>query len=87
MNFKSCFEVKLVLSSLGHVRLFETPWTAAHQAPLSLGILQAKILEWVAISFSKKVDFLKEQWESEGWEVTAMKYGGVSLWGDENVQS
>ena len=24
------------------------PWTAAHQAPLSLGILQARILEWVA---------------------------------------
>ena len=23
-------------------------WTVAHQAPLSLGILQARILEWVA---------------------------------------
>ena len=28
-----------------------TPWTAAHQAPVS-GILQARTLEWVAISFS-----------------------------------
>ena len=28
-------------------------WTVAHQAPLSMGILQARILEWVAISFSK----------------------------------
>ena len=26
-----------------------TPWTAARQAPLSLGILQARILEWVAM--------------------------------------
>ena len=25
-----------------------TPWTIALQAPLSMGILQAKILEWVA---------------------------------------
>ena len=25
------------------------PWTVAHQAPLSVGFLQAKILEWVAI--------------------------------------
>ena len=25
-----------------------TPWTVAHQAPLSMGILQARILEWVA---------------------------------------
>ena len=29
-----------------------TPWTVAHQAPLSVGILQARILEWVAISSS-----------------------------------
>ena len=26
-----------------------TPWTVAHQAPLSMGILQARILEWVAV--------------------------------------
>ena len=29
------------------------PWTVACQAPLSMGFLQARILEWVAISFSK----------------------------------
>ena len=34
--------------------LFVTPWTVAHQAPLSMGILQAKILEWVAMSSSKE---------------------------------
>ena len=90
------------VKSLSHVRLFASPWTAAHQAPLSMGfsmqeywsglpfpsprnslsaaaaakslqscptlchpidgslpgspvpgILQARTLEWVAISFSK----------------------------------
>ena len=30
-----------------------TPWTVAHQAPLSMEILQARVLEWVAISFSR----------------------------------
>ena len=30
-----------------------TPWTAACQAPLSMGILQARILEWVAIPSSR----------------------------------
>ena len=30
------------------------PWTAAHQAPLSLGILQAGILEWVAMPSSRR---------------------------------
>ena len=30
-----------------------TPWAVAHQAPLSMGILQARILEWVAMPFSR----------------------------------
>ena len=30
-----------------------TPWTVARQAPLSMGILQARILEWVAIPSSR----------------------------------
>ena len=29
-----------------------TPWTVAHQAPLSMGFLQARILEWVAMPSS-----------------------------------
>ena len=28
---------------------FATPWTVARQAPLSMGLLLARILEWVAI--------------------------------------
>ena len=35
------------------VRLCATPWTIAHQAPLSMGTLQARILEWFAILFSR----------------------------------
>ena len=34
---------------------FVTPWTVAHQAPLSMGISQTRILEWVAISFSRGI--------------------------------
>ena len=30
---------------LSHVQLSVTPWTAARQAPLSMEILQARILE------------------------------------------
>ena len=29
--------VKVKVTSLSHVRLFATPWTIAHQAPLSMG--------------------------------------------------
>ena len=32
-----------------------TPWTVACQAPLSMGIPQARILEWVAISFFRGI--------------------------------
>ena len=32
-------------SLLIHVRLFVTPWTITHQAPLSMGILQERILD------------------------------------------
>ena len=39
-----------VLSHFSHVWLCAIPWTAAHQAPFSMGILQARILEWVAMS-------------------------------------
>ena len=39
---------------LGHlVRLFATLWAIAHQAPLSMGILQARILEWAAVPSSR----------------------------------
>ena len=40
---------------LSRVRLFVTPWTVALQAPLSMGILQARKLQWVIIPFSRGV--------------------------------
>ena len=39
--------------SLIRVRLCATPWTVALQAPLSMGILQARILEWFAMPSSR----------------------------------
>ena len=32
----------------------KTPWTVSLQAPLSMGILQARILEWVAMPSSRR---------------------------------
>ena len=32
-----------------------TPWTIAHQALLSMGFPRPRILEWVAISFSRGI--------------------------------
>ena len=47
---------------VSHVRLFASPWTVAHQAPLSKEILQARILEWVAM--------LSSRGSSQPWDLT-----------------
>ena len=38
---------------LSLVQLFATPQTVASQAPLSMEILQARTLEWIAMPFSR----------------------------------
>ena len=44
-----------------HVQLFATPWTVACRAPLCTGILQARILGWVAIPSSRGSSHLRDQ--------------------------
>ena len=43
----------MVLSHLSHVQFFATLWTVALQAPLSMGIIQTRILEQVFMPFSR----------------------------------
>ena len=43
---------------------FSIPWTVAHQAPLSMGILQARILEWVAMPSSRGSSQARDQTQS-----------------------
>ena len=50
-------------------------WTVAHQAPLSMGILQARILEWVAKPFSKGPSQLRD------WiRVSRLAGGFFTIW-------
>ena len=51
----------LVCAVLSHVRLFATPWVVACQAPLSMEILQARILEWVAMPSSRRSSQSRDQ--------------------------
>ena len=44
----------IAVLSLSHVQLFVTLWTVARQAPLSIGILQVRILEWVSMPSSRE---------------------------------
>ena len=41
------------VSHLSHAQVFVTPWTGPPGSPVH-GILQARILQWVAISFSRR---------------------------------
>ena len=50
-----------VLTRFSYVWLFETPWTVAYQAPLSMGILQARMLEWVAMPSSRGSSLPRDQ--------------------------
>ena len=44
---------KVCSKCFSYVRLFATPWTVTCEASLSMGILQATVLEWVAMPSSK----------------------------------
>ena len=47
---------KVKVKLLSRVRLFMTQWTAAYQAPLSIGFVleyKARVLEWVAIALKQ----------------------------------
>ena len=43
------------------VQLFVTPWTVAYQAPLSMEILQARMLEWLAMPSSREFSQPRDQ--------------------------
>ena len=54
ISFSSAWKWKVKVKSLSRVWLPATPWTAAHQAPPSMGFFQARVLEGAAIAFSFK---------------------------------
>ena len=53
------------VQSLSIVRLFETPWTIAQPGSSPQGILQARLLEWVAMSSSRG-----SSWPRDGTHVS-----------------
>ena len=58
-----CSIVVAVIQLWSHVWLFGTPWTVAHQAPVSIWFLRQKYcpLEWVAISISRGFSQSRDQ--------------------------
>ena len=52
-GYLGCFHSLVVAVVVAQSCLTLTPWTVGRQAPLSMGILWARTLEWVAIPFSR----------------------------------
>ena len=51
-----CVSLCVCVQSLSHVQLFVTPWTAAHEAPLSMGFPRQEY--WSGLSFPPPGDLL-----------------------------
>ena len=76
------FKLFLCALSLSHVWIFVTPWAVACQAPLSMGILQARILEWVAIPFSRSSSQPRNR-----TRVSCIAIGFFTSWATSSFQS
>ena len=58
--------------SLNRVRLFATPWPVARQAPLSMRILQARVLEWAAMPSSRGSSQPRDQTQVSALQVDSL---------------
>ena len=60
ISFSNAWKWKVKVKSLNHVRLLATPWTAAHQAPPSMGFSRREYWrnDWLPSSKSIKNNFL-----------------------------
>ena len=64
--------VVIVVSSLSHIQLFVTPWTVAHQAPLSMGFSGQEY--WSGLLFPSPGDLSNPGIEpaSPAWQVSSL---------------
>ena len=66
---------------LSLVWLFAIPWTVAHQPPLFMGILQARLLEWVATPSSRGSSQLRDR-----TQVSCITGGYFTVWATRESQ-
>ena len=65
-----------MLSPFSRVLLFVTPWTVTCQSPLSMRILQARILEWISIHSSRGSSWPRDQTRIScllHWQVASLR--------------
>ena len=96
-SFSNAWKWKVKVKSLSHVQLFKTPWTAAHQAPPSMGFSRQEYWSGVPLpslnqhiwAFSTQCrQLLRDPPESTAsamsWLATKGSYCGVRLLGENS---
>ena len=74
------------LSLFSCVPLFVTLWTVAHQAPLSLGIIQERILEWVSMPSSREPSPSRDRtWVSCVSRIAGRFFTTGTTWEDQEM--
>ena len=101
ISFSNAWKLKVKVKLLSRVRLLVTPWTAAHQAPASMGfprqeywsgvpLPSPRILEWVAISFSRGSSLAQElnscllHWQMDSLPLSQQGEGRVDQTDEED---
>ena len=57
ISFSNAWKWRVKVKSLSRVRLFTTPWTAAHQAPLSMGFSRQECWSGLPLAMHKSSSF------------------------------
>ena len=62
ISFSNAWKWKVKVKSLSHVQLLVTPWTAAHQAPPSMGFSRQEYWSGVPLPSSQEDEWMVNKW-------------------------
>ena len=79
ISFSNAWKGKVKVKSLSRVRLLATPWTAAHQAPPSMGFSRREYCSGVPLPSPKK-EVYKEVINNQSWVIVPGDTRFQSAW-------
>ena len=85
ISFSNAWKWKVKVKSLSRVLLFVTPWTAAYQAPLSMGFSRQEY--WSGVPLPSPLPFLKKKLHSKEPRNRPTWIESTDLWWMEQRQS
>ena len=71
ISSSNAWKWKVTVKSLSRVRPLATPWTAAHQAPLSMGFSRQEYWSRVSLPSPKKINTVLYNWQRHSTSLVA----------------